>query len=473
MWSFTTISECVMEVEDTLGAPGDINHVVQVFGRWNFSLGAYQINLLFDDNQIDIVDITFDGTIGETAAFTPVNLSIPGRVTAAAIWMPPTYPEPGEGPLLNLIIDIHGDADIGPTILDLEHYLGTPPVKCKYTPTDGGAGDEIIPDMVDGTLLITEGNNAPYVPSNPSPGDGEKGVALDALFSWTGGDPDLGDTVTYDVYFGETASPIQVASNISVTNYNPGPLEYMPAYYWKIVSWDSEGRSTEGPLWYFSTLESIMSVDNAVGVPGQSGLIIKITGMWEIELDAYQMCLYYDYNQIEIVDVTFEGTIGETADFTPVDLSTPGMITAAAIWLPSEYPSYGAGVLFNLVINIKSDADVGDTVLDLDNYLGDPTVRCKYTPPDGGAGDEIYPILIDGILTISDHICGDVNGSGNVDIDDVVYLINYIFAGGPAPVPQECIGDANGSGNVDIDDVVYIISYIFTGGPPPVTDCCG
>ena len=28
---------------------------------------------------------------------------------------------------------------------------------------------------------------------------------------------------------------------------------------------------------------------------------------------------------------------------------------------------------------------------------------------------------------------GDVNVSGAVDIDDVVYLIQYIFAGGPAP----------------------------------------
>jgi hypothetical protein len=31
--------------------------------------------------------------------------------------------------------------------------------------------------------------------------------------------------------------------------------------------------------------------------------------------------------------------------------------------------------------------------------------------------------------------CGNANGSGDVDIDDIVYLINYIFGGGPAPVP--------------------------------------
>ena len=33
-------------------------------------------------------------------------------------------------------------------------------------------------------------------------------------------------------------------------------------------------------------------------------------------------------------------------------------------------------------------------------------------------------------------------------------------------------GDANGDGAVDIDDVVYLIAYIFSGGPPPDPNCC-
>jgi hypothetical protein len=61
---------------------------------------------------------------------------------------------------------------------------------------------------------------------------------------------------------------------------------------------------------------------------------------------------------------------------------------------------------------------------------------------------------------------GDANSSGNVDIDDAVYLITYIFGAGPAPCPL-FLGDANCSGGVDIDDVVYLITYIFGAGPPP------
>jgi hypothetical protein len=66
------------------------------------------------------------------------------------------------------------------------------------------------------------------------------------------------------------------------------------------------------------------------------------------------------------------------------------------------------------------------------------------------------------------YVCGDADGSSAVDIDDVVFLIGYIFSGGPAPVPLNA-GDADCSGAIDIDDVVYLIAYIFSGGPAP---CC-
>jgi hypothetical protein len=67
-------------------------------------------------------------------------------------------------------------------------------------------------------------------------------------------------------------------------------------------------------------------------------------------------------------------------------------------------------------------------------------------------------------------VCGDADGSGNVDIDDVVFLISYIFSGGPPPNPIES-GDPDCSEGVDIDDVVYLIAYIFTGGPEPCIEC--
>jgi hypothetical protein len=71
-----------------------------------------------------------------------------------------------------------------------------------------------------------------------------------------------------------------------------------------------------------------------------------------------------------------------------------------------------------------------------------------------------------------DRICiykfkvGDMNGDLLVDLEDVVYMIDYLYINGPAPFPIEG-GDYNGDGVVDISDVVYLINYIYKGGPPP------
>lgn len=85
----------------------------------------------------------------------------------------------------------------------------------------------------------------------------------------------------------------------------------------------------------------------------------------------------------------------------------------------------------------------------------------------------ITDTTVNQFLTITEdpgYTCGDADGSETVDIDDVVFLVNYIFGGGDPPDPLEA-GDADCSEGVDIDDVVYLIAYIFSGGPEPCSDC--
>jgi hypothetical protein len=61
---------------------------------------------------------------------------------------------------------------------------------------------------------------------------------------------------------------------------------------------------------------------------------------------------------------------------------------------------------------------------------------------------------------------GDATGDGVINSADVVYLINYLFKGGPAPEPLEAV-DCNCDGIINSADVVYLINYLFKGGPPP------
>jgi len=106
--------------------------------------------------------------------------------------------------------------------------------------------------------------------------------------------------------------------------------------------------------------------------------------------------------------------------------------------------------------------------------LGDSVVG---TAPDTVSAEELSAVVFDPCnsadtvsFVVEVFLCGDADGSDAIDIDDVVFLISYIFAGGPQPEPYEQ-GEADCSGAIDIDDVVYLINYIFQGGPTPCDGC--
>lgn len=65
-------------------------------------------------------------------------------------------------------------------------------------------------------------------------------------------------------------------------------------------------------------------------------------------------------------------------------------------------------------------------------------------------------------------ICGDVSGNDQVDVEDVTYLVDYLFNGGPPPPVTEA-ADMDGSGGLpNVTDLSYLVDYLFNGGPPPV-----
>jgi glucose/arabinose dehydrogenase len=61
-------------------------------------------------------------------------------------------------------------------------------------------------------------------------------------------------------------------------------------------------------------------------------------------------------------------------------------------------------------------------------------------------------------------IAGNLFTIRQVTLTDVFALINWLFAGGPAPAGPR---DINGDGKSDVADVFYAISWLFAGGPPP------
>jgi photosystem II stability/assembly factor-like uncharacterized protein len=61
---------------------------------------------------------------------------------------------------------------------------------------------------------------------------------------------------------------------------------------------------------------------------------------------------------------------------------------------------------------------------------------------------------------------GDVNLDMKVSVSDVVFLINYLFKDGPAPLLPS-LGDVDCLGEINVSDIIYLINYLFKGGPAP------
>jgi hypothetical protein len=105
---------------------------------------------------------------------------------------------------------------------------------------------------------------------------------------------------------------------------------------------------------------------------------------------------------------------------------------------------------------------------DLSEYGGD-TVQIRFSFLSDDDAYQFEGWYIDDIEIIPNQpnfICGDCNGDSSVDVSDVVYLINYLFVGGPGPVLYQS-GDVNHDLEEDVADVVYLINYLFIDGPPP------
>ncbi len=71
-----------------------------------------------------------------------------------------------------------------------------------------------------------------------------------------------------------------------------------------------------------------------------------------------------------------------------------------------------------------------------------------------------------GLGDACDYICGDIDASGGApDIADVIYLVEFMFSGGPAPL-NSYAANCDGSPGVNVSDLIYLVDFMFNSGTP-------
>ena len=81
-------------------------------------------------------------------------------------------------------------------------------------------------------------------------------------------------------------------------------------------------------------------------------------------------------------------------------------------------------------------------------------------------GATITPRKVDVTLKVW-RFHGDNDYSGEINVDDLTYLVRYLFLSGPMPQPQFFVGNLDCNHTVDVDDLTYFVNYLFKYGPVP------
>ncbi len=127
----------------------------------------------------------------------------------------------------------------------------------------------------------------------------------------------------------------------------------------------------------------------------------------------------------------------------------------------SNYLQPDTGAILNLFFNVPLSAP-GGGVMVIDSITSGGK-RPRYETIWG----EVTPVFYAGQIEIQSCARGDLDCSGDINIADLVYLVDYMFNDGPEPDPYQ-IGNVDGLGVfIDIADLVYLVDYMFNSGPPP------
>jgi M6 family metalloprotease-like protein len=165
------------------------------------------------------------------------------------------------------------------------------------------------------------------------------------------------------------------------------------------------------------------------------------------------------------------------SDFTPPTISITDPVSGSSvpqdtiIKASASDQSGISKVEFYRIAAIGEDGFLGmDDVFPFEKLVHFPTIGSQYVFAKATdlAGNEGSSTGVSITITENNpNVCGDADGDNGVNISDAVYIINYIFNGGPAP-REGVYADSNGDGMINISDAVYLINYIFNGGPTPV-----
>ncbi|OGC79714.1 MAG: hypothetical protein A2W07_06325 [candidate division Zixibacteria bacterium RBG_16_43_9] len=95
-------------------------------------------------------------------------------------------------------------------------------------------------------------------------------------------------------------------------------------------------------------------------------------------------------------------------------------------------------------------------------------LKWGYKGPIAPGGDWKWRHFLYHVLHQEGFYRGDVTWDGKLSVADIIYLISFLFRGGPPPIEFTDQGDVNCDNKTSVSDIVYLVNYLFKGGLAPI-----
>ena len=257
------------------------------------------------------------------------------------------------------------------------------------------------------------------------------------------------------VVAGESITPITECGTVEVVD--------QPPFRYSIAS--SFGQYSPADGTGFATVDlSMVEVEPA-------GLGLSVT--------AFSMGIENDPQILTPISIEVTGVIaalqgGVGPDFAGANLHSNGatigtvfsLSGAEVLHFPTE--STVVRVEYQTVAHNLIGNELGQlTTVEFSNQVGSPAVENEVVVGSASLSVELTESVIDlAAVLAAPFLRGDCNNDTSPNIADGVWLLNYLFVGGPA---SDCLAACDTDGDLELGllDAVLLIQHWIIGGPPP------
>lgn len=148
-----------------------------------------------------------------------------------------------------------------------------------------------------------------------------------------------------------------------------------------------------------------------------------------------------------------------------VDVKGPYIDSSYARWSGTSFAAPMVAATAALLVSTRPTASWNDIVDQLESTAEDVDAQNPGLEGELGFGMVSPLSALEGWL-----VAGDADASGEVTSADIVFLVNFVFKSGSAPVNMAS-ADVNASCNVTASDILYLVNYVFRGGAEPLPGC--